>query len=349
MAVLTLQRDDATEGYVRRLRKRLHRAVFTLLATVLLSTLGLVVLGRHGNEAIEQRFLLAFWDTLNLVSTVGNIAEDFTIAQRLWAIGVIIFGLGAVLYGFGVIQGLLHGGEIAEVYARRRMQKSLNQVSGHVVICGYGNVGRSVAQMLTRAGETFAIIERDPARAEIADRDGHPVVQADATDELALREVGIDRATGLLATLNSDEANVYLCLIARELQSTIRIVARAGRTETRSTLQRAGADRVIVPGELVGMQMSHLLLKPKVSEFIAAAVGEGEYDFAEISVGLQKSLRGKTLGELRLPERVGALVISVIDNAGQQTFNPPEDRVLTEDDTLLVVCREGAIDALAAL
>jgi voltage-gated potassium channel len=343
-----VQSDRVIEESLAELRRRFRIAVALLVITVVISTGGFVVLGRHEGPLTSQIFL-ALWDTLNLVSTVGNLQEQFTSPQRVWAMLVMMFGLGAVLYGFSTLQGMLHGGDVFRLYARRRMQKSLATMSDHIIVCGYGHVGLEVARELTKHGRDLIVIESGDQRAAAADQAGYVVIHADCTEERVLREAGVERAAGLIAALGKDASNVYLCLIARQLQAGLRIISRAERHETRPLLHRAGADRVIVPGELAGLQLSHHLLKPQVSDFIAAAAGEGEFEFSEIIAAGHAGLVGRSLRELNLPGRAGAIVIAVVDEAGLQTFNPGPDHVVQQSDILLVVCQEHGAKAVAEM
>jgi voltage-gated potassium channel len=154
----------------------------------------------------------------------------------------------------------------------------------------------------------------------------------------------------LIAALESDAANVYLILMARELQPHLRIVSRAELSETRPRLMRAGADRVIAPSDIAAQQLSQLMLKPHVSEFVATATEKGGgYDFAEMKVAQHPHLHEKTLGELDLSGRAEAIVISVVTEGGKLEFNPRADRVLKSGDTLVLVCREGGLERIESL
>lgn len=348
MPIYTAQHDRSTEDFIRSLRVRFFGALGALIVTVVISTSGFVLLGRHQGSLLDQIFL-GFWDTLNLVSTVGSLHQNMTPAERAWSMLIIIIGLGAVLYGFGTVQGLFHSGDVRRYYMRRTMQKKLDEVSGHIVLCGYGNVGREVAEQVRNAGRKLIVIDVDEDAATHADDHGFLVIQADCTDEETLREAGVDRASGLIATLDNDAANVYLILLAREKNPDLRIVSRSDKGETRSTLRRAGADRVIVPGETAAIQLSHLILKPRVSEFIAAAYGEGEFDFAEVAVLDHPNLAGKTLRTLDLPRKVEAIVIAIIDEEGRQTFNPSAEYEIKPTDVMILVCRMGVIERLDSL
>lgn len=348
MPAFTIQTDRDAEQTIRDLSHRFRNAILALMLTVAVSTVGFVIL-RRGTGELDARIFDGLWSTLNLVSTVGSLRAEMSTAERAWSMIVILIGLGAVLYGFGTMQQLVHSGDVVRYYARRRMQRTLDELTNHVVLCGFGVVGQAVAVHMQKAGKQLVVIDDNEDAVAAADELGLIVIQADATSEKSLRQSGVERAAGIVAALDTDASNVYLTLLARELNSNLRIVTRSSRAEARSTLIRAGADRVIVPGELAALQLSHLLLKPMVSEFVAAAFGEGEYDFAEIAVSDYPALAGKTLGELRLPDRAEAVVISVVDEAGKQTFNPGVDRRLDTGDTLLVVCLEHGLERLADL
>ena len=349
VAIYTVQSDREAEEFVRSLFRRFFYSLATLLAIVLVSTIGLVLFGRDPDHTLARRIYYAFWDTLNLITTVGDIDQNLTTGQRAWAILIIVFGLGTVLTAFSTLQGLLLGGAVRRQFARRKMQRQLHDMSHHIILCGYGHVGREVARRIRRAGRQLLVIDRDEAAAVAADADGCFVIRADCTNEDTLREAGIGGAAGLIVTLDSDASNVYLILIARELRPDLRIVTRGEREESRRTLRRAGADRVIVPGESAGHQLSQLILKPRFSEFLRASLDEGEYDFAEIELAEHPALHNKSLRELNLPNRAQTIVITVIDGTGKQEFSPSADRVLRADDTLLVVCKEGARQRLTQL
>ncbi len=142
---------------------------------------------------------------------------------------------------------------------------------------------------------------------------------------------------------------MYLCLTVREMNRHARIVTRASRDEVRGVLRRAGADRVIVPGELAALQLSHLMLRPKATEFVAAAIGGEEYEFVEVPAQEHPGLVGKSLGELNFPNAADALVVSIVSEGGQQVFNPSADREVGGGDTLVVVCKVGGLARIEAM
>ncbi|MCB9841833.1 MAG: TrkA family potassium uptake protein [Phycisphaeraceae bacterium] len=349
MSVYQFHTDHERQEMVGALLRRFGRAMVFLVVTVVVGAVGFAVLADRG-DPIGERALDGLWDTLNVVSTVGALPE-FTDAQRIWAMCVIVFGLGAVLYGFGSMQALLHGGEINQWMERRKMEKTLESTRGHLVLCGYGEVGRAVGRT-ARAIEpriSVVVVDRDERAASRAEADGFLVILGDCAEEGVLARAGAERARGVIATLDRDEANVYLCLTVREMNRHARIVTRASRDEVRGVLRRAGADRVIVPGELAALQLSHLMLRPKATEFVAAAIGGGEYEFVEVPAKEHPGLVGKSLRELNFPNAADALVVSIVSEGGQQVFNPSADREVGGGDTLVVVCKVGGLARIEAM
>lgn len=350
MPIYIVQDDRVGAEVLKVLRIRFAFALATLAITIAVSTIGFTILANdHVDEmTFPNRVFLGLWETLNIVSTVGAIGE-LTQAEKAWSILVIIFGLGAVLYGFGSLQAMLHRGELLGLIVRRRMQQKIEQLNDHIIIAGYGHVGMAAAAELKRHNASVIVIDNDDEAVTLADENGLFVIKADATDEEVLHKAGVERATGLIATLNSDAANVYLILMAKEMHPNVRIVARAERHETRGRLLRAGADQAIVPGELAAQKLSHLMLKPTVSESMISATGDSDYDFAQIQVSDHPHLAGKSLSDLDLPKKADVIVISIISGKGEQEFNPRAQRQLSNSDTLLVVCREDGLERIAAL
>jgi voltage-gated potassium channel len=253
-----------------------------------------------------------------------------------------------VLSAFSTFMGVVLGKEVRSQIKRTRMRNELSDYEDHIVLCGFGAVGEEVGRHFHNERKTLVVIERNEERADVANHAGYFVIQGDCTEERVLREAGVERAAGLIATLDSDASNVFLILMARELNPAMRIVARAGTDNARLAAKRAGADRVIVPGVTAGTQLSQLILKPRMSEFMAATVAEGEYDFAEIDVANYPGMIGKTLRELDLPKTGRTIIISIVNAEGEQEFSPRADRVLDEGDTLLVVSSGDAKQKLAS-
>jgi voltage-gated potassium channel len=221
----------------------------------------------------------------------------------------------------------------------RQMQRLIRNISGHYVICGFGRIGSRIAENLAQAGKSFVVIERKPEVIKhIADL-GYQWVEGDAEKESTLLEAGIERARGLISTLKADADNVFVTLIARELNPNLFILSRAYSSESVAKLQRAGANRAVSPYELGADRMAQYLIKPKVNRFLELALHASGYDLSleEVVVPADSPIAGKTLKESRLREDYGAIVVATIGAGDNIAFNPDADCLLTPGITLIVL------------
>lgn len=327
------------------LRWRFQTSLALLILAVVGSTIGFRILELPGGDWSK-----ALWDTLNVVSTVGNLGQ-LSALERLWAMIVMVLGLGAVLYGFGNLTAMLTSGEILHVYEGRKMQRRIESLSGHVILCGFGNTGRMVADRLRRFDIPFVVIERDPRQAEEARADGWLVVEDDCTHEEALELGGVERARVLVTAVESDADNVFVVLTAKGMSPNIQIVARAIQPTTVSKLKRAGADHVTVPNQIAAYQLADLAVRPEIGSFISSALGGDEFELLELSAADHSWMCNKTIRDLNLTRRADVIVFSLVregEDAGRH-FNPSPDMVVGAGDTLLVVARGGARDRLSNL
>ena len=227
-------------------------AGFVLLTVILLvGTAGYMLLGLGVLDALYQ--------TVITISTVGyGDPESVGGRYQLFTIVLILIGTGTSLYTIGVVIEMLFEGRLDDQIRRRRMQRSIDSLSGHAVICGYGQVGRAIAAAMGDAGTDVVLIDRDPD----IDPAGLHLVLGDATDESTLRDAGTERASSLVLALDSDVDNLYVALSARALYPALFIVARANSGGALPKLQQAGADRVINPNLIGGAYMASLALRP---------------------------------------------------------------------------------------
>lgn len=231
-------------------------AGLAVLTTILVAgTAGYVLLGLSLLDALYQAVIT--------ISTVGyGDPENVGSRYQLFTIALILFGTGTSLYTIGVVIEMLFDGRLDDQRRRRRMQRSIDSLSGHAVICGYGQVGRAIAAAMTDAGTEVVVIDRDPS----VDRGDVRLVLGDATDDGTLQKAGAERASSLVLALDSDVDNLYVALSARALHPELFIVARANSGGALSKLQQAGADRVINPNLIGGAHMAAVALRPNASK-----------------------------------------------------------------------------------
>lgn len=263
---------------------------------------GVVACGTLGYRLLGLSWLDAGYQTVTTVTTVGfREVGEFGVAEKAFTIVLILVGVGTVLYTITAIMGLVLEGDLLELLGRRRMDRKIAGLSGHVVLCGFGRVGRALAEELAVIGAPVVVIDRDGAT--LVDCP-YPAIQADASSDEALRQAGVERAATLAAALQSDADNLFVTLSGRALNAELFIVARARDESSVDKLLRAGADRVVNPQRIGGARMAAFVVQPNVAEFLDVVMHDRslELRLGEAHVGHGSRLVGTTLEEL--PARV---------------------------------------------
>jgi voltage-gated potassium channel len=295
-----------------------------------------IAVGTCGYMVMEGwSFLDALYMTVISITTVGfKEVRDLDASGRVWT--MIMSGTGVVLI-FGTV-GLVTEYLITEATSgrsrTRQMARAVGELRGHYVLCGYGRVGSTVARELVHERMPFAVIDVNPASLEHARADGHLIVEGDATDDTTLRAAGIERARGLISTIDSDAQNVYVILSARALNPALLIVGRASTPSAEEKLALAGADRIVSPYTMAGRRLAELATRPRVVDFLDAALSHGELSFSleELHVTAGGSLDGVTVAALRAR---GLFVLAILTDAGQYEANPADDRRLLVGETIV--------------
>jgi voltage-gated potassium channel len=277
--------------------------------------------------------------TLDTVATVGSAPEPDDLPGQITKVLLIVLGVGTLFYALVTVTEFFVAGHLGEILEERRTLKKIEDLSGHHLICGFGRVGRQVARDLQVGGDDFVIIDELDENKGIADQMGAPFLQGRPSDDEVLRAAGIERAVSVLACVDSDAENIFICLTARELRSNITVVARASVEDSEKKLLRAGADRVISPYKSSGAEMARLALQPQVTGVVDVAP---EYRMEEIDVAEGCEAAGKTIGEVR-----GTTTIAAVRNSdGSVHPQPSSNTVLRAGD---VVVAMGTVEALRKL
>lgn len=294
---------------------RIRYAVAALIVVLTVGTAGYMLLG--------FRFLDALYQTVTTVTTVGfREVEPLGPVGQVFTIALILVGVGTAFYALGaVLEGLIEG-DVRTHLGRRRMDHAISRMCGHVIVCGWGRAGSSSRQYLRGAGLTVVAVDRDPARlAGIEELH----VLGDVTDDSVLAAAGIDRAYALITALDTDADNVFVTLSARALRPDMVIIARARDESSMAKLMRAGADRVVNPQLMGARKMAAFALHPHVADFLDVVMHDDELDYRleQIEVGAP-SLQGRTLREIALQERTGALLLALRTPDGRFLANPDQ-------------------------
>jgi voltage-gated potassium channel len=304
-----------------------------------------LVIGTVGYLALGLSFLDAVYQSVTTVTTVGfrEVGEP-TAGFRAFTIVLVLLGVGSALYALGVLLESLVEGAVAQRFGRRRMERQLTQLHDHVIVCGWGRVGRSIVDAFSGTATTV-VVDNDPDR--IATVEGLAVL-GDATDEAVLRRAGIARARALVAALNTDADNVYVTLCARRLCPSLFIVARARVDTAESLLVQAGADRVVNPQAIGGHRMAALVAQPHVADFLDVAMHDAglEFRLAELTVDATSTVAGKSLRDAHLRDATGALVLAFRSADGAFRTNPDPSELLHPGEVLIAIGTEDQLHAL---
>jgi voltage-gated potassium channel len=314
--------------------RRLQLGLTAFASVILVGFVGYQVL--EGYSALDALYM-----TVITVSSVGfNEVVPLDDSGRLFTIFLITAGVGSVAFAVASGAEFVLEGHMRRIIERRRMDRSIQHLDDHVIICGLGRVGRRLAEELESEGVGFVVVDSELARLQEAIDHGYPYVEGDATEESVLLEAGISRARALVACVNSDADNVLTTLTAKGMRPDLSVIGRAKVEENEAKFRRAGADRVIAPTTMGGRRIAQLLTRPVVAEFLELVGGSGglEYTFEEIPVRKGSSLVATRLSDARIRETWGCTVLA-IDHGDSQPLDthPEHDIVLAAGDVLVVI------------
>ena len=282
----------------------------------------------------------SLYQTVTTITTVGfQEVHPLSDRGRAYTMLLIMAGLTTLLYTLTRIGQGVFEGELLEVLERRSMIRDLAALRNHFIICGYGKVGRPVAEGLAREGVPFCVIDNGPdARAALRD-DGFLNVIGDATEESVLDQAGLDRARTLLALLPSDADNLYLTIAAKDRNPEIKVIARAGDPAGETRIKRAGADEVISPARIAGLRVLQAAVNPTALEFMEIVTHNRalQLSLADIQVAEGSQLKGQSIAEAGIRGRFGVIVVAIKAADGTMAFNPDPGRRIEPGDTLVVL------------
>jgi voltage-gated potassium channel len=265
-----------------------------------------------------------YWMVAITIPTIGyGEVAPLSAAGRVVTVFSIIGGLVVVQQTIQSVLGLSGSGYFRRLQ-ERRFHLWLRRMQNHVILCGYGRIGREIAAQLSLEGVPVLIVEMNVERREAAEEKGLPVLMADATLDETLLEAGIHRCRALVAALPNDAANVYVVLSARAIAPKSRLIARSDSEEAERKLRQAGADQVVSPYVAGGRTMAATALRPLAVNFMELLAGSDcEVEEFQLSddPSLLGDLNGRTLAELHLRSRTGALVLA-IRNPAPALVNP---------------------------
>jgi trk system potassium uptake protein TrkA/voltage-gated potassium channel len=290
----------------------------------------------------------------------GEVRPIETPGLRATTIALMVVGCTGMVFTTGSLIQLITAAQFQQIFGIRRMQKEIDGLDGHVVVCGFGRIGQKLCRELKAARVAFVVIDHDSDRMDAARQSGHCYLQADATDEDALKRVGITRAKALATVLPEDAANVFITLSARALNPGIFIVARGELPSTERKLLQAGANRVVLPARIGAERVAELLLFDDINSIVARMRAGGSdrlaadlrllgLDMEVIAVEAGSKCDQRTIGEI---EKLGAgafLIVALERRAGGALIQPEQATYVEAGDGLCIVRRPEKASILEEL
>ncbi len=321
-----------------------HIILFVLMAVLV------VIVGTAGYMLFEGwDFLDSVYMTVTTLATVG-FGEVHKVSRigQIYTIVLIIVGVGFFLYVIGAVVQFMVEGRIRTILGRRRLDKKIDKLKNHYIVCGYGRIGMVLCKSLLTNPIDLVVIDNKPDVETELIEDGFIYVSGDATDETILLKAGIKRAKGLIAVLGTDAENVFLVLTARQLNPDIFIMARATYSESKSKLKAAGADKVESPYEMGAVNMAQRIIRPTVTSFLDLAFTYKNKDIQmeEIPISVSSKLANIALKDSGIRQQFNLIIIAIKKRDGSMLFNPSFETVIYGGDTVIAVGEENNLQKL---
>lgn len=293
-------------------------------------------------------FVDSFYMVVITLSTVGfSEVQPLSPQGRVFTSLLILGGVGAFAYLVGAFTQLVVEGRIQAMLGKHRMQKMIDKLSGHFIVCGFGRIGSIVAGQIQQEGHPVVVVEREGPVLDELEAEGFLYIAGDATSDEVLLSAGLAKASCLISALTHEAANVYVTLTARQLNPDLNIVARADAQSHVPRLMRAGADRVVLPNLIGGLRMAQTVLRPTVTNIQEMATsGKVEILMEEMPVCAGSEIAGKDLMHAGIRPRLNVIIMAIKKADGEMVFNPGPDAVLEPGDTMVAV---GSPDHLKGL
>lgn len=293
-------------------------------------------------------WLQCVYEAVIIMTTVGLSATSQSELNPSTKIFIILYLLGAIgLFSYSIshIGNQLLSLQLHGILEQRRMDRSLQKLHEHYIVCGYGRMGKTICQYLQSRGKPFVVIENSDDRVqEIRQQEGWLLVSGDATDDAILQKAGISRAKSLATVLPTDADNIYVTLSARLQNEGIQIIARASDEKAVIKMQRAGATRVVSPFSSGAVKIARFMLNPSIEDFLEVTNDEGsQLELADVAIGQHSPFIGRKLMETDLQAR-GVMIIGIHRVSGERLMPPRGSTTIEAGDNLIVFGSSQAVN-----
>lgn len=320
---------------MNNLRRRIIYGLEALAVIIVIGTIGYMII--EGVSAFDALYMVII-----TITTVG-FREVFLLSElgQAWTMFILVSGFGVTI--FTAVASIEYLVDLGEFRKRRQMLKEAAQLDNHVIICGWGRVGRGTWHELSTRGIDSVIVESEADRADAAEAAGALVIRGDATHNDVLELAGIHKAMALIAVVADDSDNLVIALSVKALSPSLRVICRATEPQSERKLRLAGADAVVAPQAVGAERLALLAIQPELAQIFDVMVGGSAVEFhvEELDIEPNSVVDGKSIRESGIRQDSGALILAVEGDEDRLLVNPGPDVVLKAGDRLVIV---GTID-----
>jgi len=322
--------------------------IFKKILSILLMLFVIIIFGILGYIFIEKyTFIESLWQTVITLSTVGfGELRPMSQSGKLFSVSLILVGFAVFGYSLTSLTRIIVEGEIKNVFRNRKMEKDINNLKDHVIVCGCGRLGKQAVLELEKWKKPYVIIEADESVCANLQNSHKLIVIGDATEDETLIKAGIKNAMGLIAALTDDVKNLFVTLTARKLNPILTIVTKAEYDSAEPKLLSAGANKIISPARIGGKRMASVLINPEVVNFLDVVISEKDINLSMQEVKIHKNsiIEGLAIKDANIPREIKVIGLKKED-AGM-IINPPSSAVLNANNILIVLGENIYIEKL---
>jgi voltage-gated potassium channel len=342
-----------------RLAGRLDSPVHNLVVGVAY-TMAVMACATVGYMANGWSFRDAFYMVVVTVFTVGyeEVRPIDTVALNIVTIGLIMLGCTGVIFLTGALVQFFTFSQLNNASGKKRMKTQIDQLDGHVIVCGFGRLGNVLARALSASSAGFVVLEENEARSAEAQALGYLCIQGDATSETALHAAGVTRAHALASVLSNDALNVFITLTARALNPNLLIIARGELPSTEDKLLRAGADRVVMPTHIGAERIAELLLYQESARLLESVERSSGFQRVLHNFGVELEVITAAPNSMSVNMNVGAIerhskgaffIVQINRRDGDVFMAPPPTAIVQEGDGVILIGRPNRSAVLTSL
>jgi voltage-gated potassium channel len=329
-----------------------HAFSFRRFGYAVLAMAGVLTVGTLAFRwSLDESWLQSFYRAVVSSSLTGLDTVPSNNSARVITIFVVLAGISIFAYIGSLVVEAIARGVIGGMWAERRRRRAIEALRDHYIICGFGRVGRRVAEEFRHEGAEFVVLDFSQEAKAAAEEEGVLFIEGNGTDDEDLRHAGLERARGLVAASDDDADNLYITLSARTANPNLLIVARASNEDASKKLRLAGADRIVQPYQAAGRMMAGLMLRPQVTAFVDVVTSAAGTDlrFEEIEVTSACGQGGKSIRDLDVRKQTGALIVALRKGDGTFDTTPTPEATLDVGDVLIAAGTEEELRGLEAL